>query len=715
VKIYAGSDHAGVALKARLAAHLRASGHQVIDLGTNDEAATDYPDWAARVAYAVRDDVAARGLPTRGLIVCGSGVGVTIVANKVPHIRAVDAWSVEVARVSRAHNDTNVLCLGARLLEEDEARAITGVWLETPFEGGRHARRAAKIGAIEAHQGAALSVDREIELLARDRVIERIWSRDPTVFTPDAEIREPVRKSILGRLGWLRAPEEMAAAVADLTQFAAEVRARGFRQALLMGMGGSSLCPEVLAQTFDARGGIPVRVLDSTDPAAVAEALHALDFDRTLFVVASKSGGTIEVAALESLFWQRALARRGFAEARSQFCAITDASTELHHRARHRYHRVFVNPSDIGGRYSALSLFGLVPAALLGLDLGRLLAVAGETAAACRQADGAENPGAQLGAFLGAQSKQGRDKLTLVLPPEIAALGGWIEQLVAESTGKNGRGIVPIDLEPLGPPAVYGDDRAFVVVDLAEAALPTDRRAIDELRLAGHPILELTLADRYALGAEFFRWEFATAVAGASLAVNPFDEPNVTEAKAATSRALETYWREGALPGPGATWSVENCQAVVDHLGSAGPGDYLAFCAFFQRSPARDRLLTELRRRCRDRWRVATTVGYGPRFLHSTGQLHKGGSNRGVFLQLTGDRDEDIEVPERGFSFGVLLDAQALGDLEALRQHHRRVGRLHLGAHIEAGLEQIVNSIPPVGANIPADLQPSQARKGLPS
>ena len=693
VKIYAGSDHAGVTLKAKLAADLRAWGHDVIDVGASDEAPTDYPDWAARVAFAVQHDASARGL-----IVCGSGVGVTIVANKVPGVRAVDAWSAEAAKVSRSHNDTNVLCLGARFLKEDEARTITGVWLETAFEGGRHARRVARISAIESQQGSALAVDRELELLARHRVIERIWSRDPTVFTPDAETREPVRKSILGRLGWLRAPEEMAAMVAEVEGFAAEVRARGFQQALLLGMGGSSLCPEVLAQSFGSAGGMPVRVLDSTDPAAVAAALGTVDLDRTLFVVASKSGGTIEVAAFESTFWDRALARRGFADARSQFCAITDGNTELHQRARHRYHRVFVNPSDIGGRYSALSLFGLVPAALLGLDLGRLLAAGRRAAAACRQEALADNPGALLGAFLGGLSKQGRDKLTLVLPAEIAALGGWIEQLVAESTGKNGRGVVPVDLEPLGPPAVYGDDRAFVVMHLQGAASPADRGDIEDLRLAGHPVLELNLGDRYELAGEFFRWEFATAVAGASLALNPFDEPNVTEAKEATSRALKAYWQDGTLPEPGATWSVNDVSAVVDHLGSVSPGEYLAFCAFFHRTPARDRLLHELRKRCRDRWRVATTVGYGPRFLHSTGQLHKGGPPSGVFLQLTADRKTDIEVPERGFSFGVLLDAQALGDLEALRQHRRRVGRLHLGTDIEGSLERIVESIPPPGA-----------------
>jgi RpiB/LacA/LacB family sugar-phosphate isomerase len=686
VKIYASCDHAGLTLKARLAAYLRERGHEVVDLGVNDEAPTDYPDWAARVAFAVRQDPGARGL-----VVCGSGVGVTIVANKVPGVRAVDAWSVDVARLSRSHNDTNVLCLGARFLDEQQARQIADAWLETTFEGGRHAVRVAKIGAIEAQSAAAGGVQRE--LLVRQRVVERIWARDPTVFTPEAETREPTRKSILTRLGWLQSPEEMGGRLEEVERFVADVRGRGFRQVVLLGMGGSSLCPEVLARTFGATRGLALAVLDSTDPAAVADVQSSIDAPHTLFVVASKSGGTIEVAAFESTFWAQALARAGLAPARQQFCAITDPSTELHHRARDRYHKVFLNPADIGGRYSALSMFGLVPAALLGLDVGKLLASGRAMAAACRQTAPADNPGLQLGAFLGGLNKQGRDKLTLVVGADLASLGAWIEQLVAESTGKLGRGVVPIDLEPLGPPEVYGDDRAFVLIDHAGGSPAADPAAVEALRAAGHPVFRITLADLYDLGGEFFRWEFATAVAGASLGVNPFDEPNVTEAKEATARALKTFWQQGALPDPGPGLRLDDRAALLGHLGGARPADYLAFCAFFQRTDVTDRLLQALRRSCRDRFRVATTVGYGPRFLHSTGQLHKGGPNTGVFLQLTADARSDQEVPERGFTFGVLRDAQALGDVEALRQHHRRVARVHLGADIQGGLDRLVEAV----------------------
>ena len=695
MKIYAGSDHAGWQLKAALAGELKQQGYEVIDVGTSSEEVTDYPDWAAPVARAVRDDAGARGL-----IICGSGVGVSIAANKVPGVRAVDAWNVEVAKVSRSHNDSNVLCLGARFVSPVEARNILSTWLATDFEGGRHEARLAKIAAMELAEGAAAGVRRERDLLARRRVTRRIWAHDPTVFVADAEVNEVARKSIGSRLGWLAAPDQMMDRLADVQAFAEDVRRRGFDKAVLLGMGGSSLCPEVLATTFASdkgasKGGLEVLVLDSTDPAAVAAVERRLDLGRTLFVVASKSGGTIEVASFESYFWKKLLTASGVEKARQQFCAITDENTELHHRARDRYHKTFVNPSDIGGRYSALSLFGLVPAALLGIDVRALLERGRAMATACRSDDQRENPGAALGAFMAGHAKAGRDKLTLLTSPEIAGLGAWVEQLVAESTGKLGRGVIPVDLEPLGPTGVYGDDRVFIVCHLAGGAPAASPAELAALRMAGHPVLELTLRDRLDLGAEFFRWEFATAVAGASLGINPFDELNVTEAKEATSRALKTFWSKGALPDAGPTLPLGDAAALKAHLSTLTPGDYLVLAAFFQRTPARDALLEQIRELCRDHWQVATTLGYGPRFLHSTGQLHKGGPPTGVFLQLTtrAPAEGDLEVPERGFSFGVLRDAQALGDLEALRHHRRRVARLELGTDVDAGLERLLASL----------------------
>ena len=693
VKIYAGSDHAGVGLKERLVPQLRDLGHEVIDLGAYDETPSDYPTWAAQVAWSVRGEPG-----SRGLLVCGSGVGVSIAANKVQGIRAVDAFTPDVARLSRTHNDTNVLCLGARFVDEGLAQTILAAWLESGFEGGRHALRVGKLRGIETQEGAAFAVRNEVERLAARGVPARIWGRDPRVFAAEADTNEGVRASILSRLGWLDAPETMRAHLGAVKAFVRETKERGIRHVVLLGMGGSSLCPEVLAKTLGPSvpgsptrpEGIPLLVLDSTDPAAVEAIEREIDLDHTLFLVSSKSGSTIEVAAFESHFWARVLSRRGLAEAGRQFCAVTDPNTELFHRASHRYGKVFVNPPDIGGRYSALSLFGLVPAALLGIDVDALLDNAATMATACRSDDCQRNPGVALGAFMAALAKQGRDKLTLLCSPEIRGFGAWIEQLVAESTGKLGRGVVPIDLEPLGEPSVYGDDRAFVVVRLEGGTAPASDQTLSALRLAGHPVFELALPSRLSLGAEFFRWEFATAVAGASLRINPFDEPNVTEAKEATSRAIKRYWKEGKLPQPEGVLTPAERDRWLSHLGQCTPGDYLAVCAFFAQTPKRDLLLEALRRACRDRLKVATTVGYGPRFLHSTGQLHKGGPNTGIFVQLTAAAPQDLPVPERGFSFGVLRDAQALGDLEALLAHKRRVVRVHLGGSVEDGIEQLL-------------------------
>jgi glucose-6-phosphate isomerase/ribose 5-phosphate isomerase RpiB len=727
LKIYAGSDHAGVKLKAKLTEHLRQQGLEVVDLGTNGELATDYPDWAARVARAVRDqngpgpgegkgESEGQGQgkkDVRGLLVCGSGIGVSIVANKFQGVRAVDAWNVESARMSRSHNDTNVLCLGARLLGEEEARDITDAWLATSFEGGRHLPRIAKVTGIEASEGAEFAARQEAWLLGRRQVVRRVWERDPTVFCPEAHEREPVRKEILNRLGWLSAPTAMEERLQELAAFAQDVRTRGFQSAVLLGMGGSSLCPEVLASTFGpTAGGLRLLVLDNTDPAAVAEVERAIDFDRTLFLVASKSGSTIEVASFENYFWGKALRRGGLDKARAQFCAVTDPATELYHRARDRYHKTFVNPRDIGGRYSALSLFGLVPAVLLGLDIRKLLAAGQAMATACTEEDPLRNPGAWLGAFMAGLGKQGRDKLTLVMSPEVAAFGAWIEQLVAESTGKQGKGIVPVDREPLGSPEVYDQDRVFVFVHLEGGRPAASPEQIQALRSAGHPVLELHLASAYDLGAEFFRWEFATAVAGASLGINPFDEPNVTKAKEATARAIKTFWETGQLPEAGPTLRPDDAEALQRHLASLHPGDYLALCAFFHRTDARDAGLQAIRRACRDHFAVATTLGYGPRFLHSTGQLHKGGPNTGVFLQLvTTATEPDLPVPERGFSFGTLRDAQALGDLEALRSHNRRVVRVQLGRDVEGGLRQLEAALgnKPSPSQLPLTTRPKEA------
>ncbi|HLK93270.1 MAG TPA: bifunctional transaldolase/phosoglucose isomerase [Polyangia bacterium] len=566
------------------------------------------------------------------------------------------------------------------------------------------ARRAAILEAASGRQKATLpealrlATDAEIARLAGEKALERIWKSDPTVFSKDPAHE----KSIKSRLGWLREPASMQSNVEKLREleaFAAEVAGAGFTDAVLLGMGGSSLCPEVLGLTWPSQpGALKLHVLDNTDPAAVAEVDRAIAGKKALFIVASKSGGTIEIQSFERHFWQKTLEQNNgdVAKTGAAFVAITDPATRLGQLAEEKkYRKTFVNAADIGGRYSALSYFGLVPAALLRAPLAGMLETAVTFAAASSAAVPVEeSPGVRLGAMLGAACKAGRDKLTFVISPEIASLGSWIEQLVAESTGKEGKGIVPIDGEPLGAPEVYGSDRLFAYLRFGGGDAKQDA-AVAALEAAGHPVIRIAVDTREALGRELFRWEMATAVAGATLGVNPFDEPNVTEAKLATGALLTTFGTEGKLPAPDAeaACQVTDLDRIAAHLASAGPGDYLAFCAYFLRTPARDAALARLRVACRDRAKNATTVGYGPRFLHSTGQLHKGGPNTGVFIQLTSDATADLPIPGESYSFATLRNAQSLGDLQVLRRRGRRALRVQLGADADAGLKALAEAM----------------------
>jgi transaldolase/glucose-6-phosphate isomerase len=566
--------------------------------------------------------------------------------------------------------------------------------------GAVTARRAALLEQAAGRQRAALpaalaaAVDAEVLRLSAAQATKRLWDGDAALWA-SGPLHE---KSIKSRLGWLRAPALMRAKLPELAAFVAEVRAAGFTDVVLLGMGGSSLAPEVLAQTRDPqRPGLRLHVLDSTDPAAVAAVDAAISDGgkRTLFIVASKSGGTIEIKAFERHFWQKALAQSGgdVARAGASFVAITDPATRLGQQAEEKkYRRVFINQADIGGRYSALSYFGLVPGALVGADVDGLVGKAAEMAAASAASVPApEQAALRLGAILGVAAKTGRDKLTLIVSPEIASFGSWIEQLVAASTGKDGKGVVPVDLEPVGAPSAYGDDRLFVYVRFGQGDA-AQSRAVGELEKAGHPVVYLQLEDRAALGREIFRWEVATAVAGAVLGVNPFDEPNVTEAKLATSALLES----GKLPQPEDVCGPDEVEKIGAHLAAASPADYVAVCAYFARTDARDALLTRLRLAVRARAGHATTLGYGPRFLHSTGQLHKGGANNGVFLQLTADAAHDLPVPGEGYSFATLRNAQALGDLQILRRRGRRALRINvnqMGGDIDAGLAALVEAL----------------------
>jgi transaldolase/glucose-6-phosphate isomerase len=563
------------------------------------------------------------------------------------------------------------------------------------------ARRAAIIESTSGRQKTALpealrlATDAEIARLAGEKALERIWKADPTVFSKDPAHE----KSIKSRLGWLREPAAMQSKIAELEAFADEVSKAGFTDAVLLGMGGSSLCPEVLGLTWPSQpGALRLHVLDNTDPAAVAEVDKAIAGKKALFLVASKSGGTIEIQSFEHHFWQKTLeANKGdVAKTGAAFVAITDPATRLGQLAEEKkYRKTFVNAADIGGRYSALSYFGLVPAALLRAPLGGMLEAAVSFAAASSAAVPVEeSPGVRLGAALGAACKAGRDKLTFVMSPEIASLGSWIEQLIAESTGKEGKGIVPIDGEPLGAPEAYGNDRLFAYLRFGTGDAKQDA-AVAALEAAGHPVIRIAVDTREALGREFFRWEMATATAGATLGVNPFDEPNVTEAKLATGALLTTFANDGKLPAPEpeAACGVTDLDRIAAHIASAGPGDYLAFCAYFLRTPARDAALARLRVACRDRSKNATTVGYGPRFLHSTGQLHKGGPNTGVFVQLTSDATADLPIPGEGYTFATLRNAQSLGDLQVLRRRGRRALRVQLGADADAGLKTLADAM----------------------
>ncbi|MFL5403968.1 MAG: bifunctional transaldolase/phosoglucose isomerase [Gemmatimonadales bacterium] len=509
------------------------------------------------------------------------------------------------------------------------------------------------------------AVARGLEAIDAAQLPKRIWARDPTVWKEDPDTPE-----IRDRLGWLTVGETMAQQAKSLKAFSDEARAE-FSRVVLCGMGGSSLAPEVLWRTFGAAPGYPsLHVLDSTDPRAVRQADQGGDLAKTLFIISSKSGTTQESDSFFRYFWERTGGRS------SQFVAITDPGTPLEQLARERgFRRAFTNPPDIGGRYSALSFFGLVPAALIGVEVETLLHRAHRMAEACAAwVPVPENPGAWLGAVLGEGALAGRDKATFVLSPGIASFGLWAEQLIAESTGKEGKGILPVAGEPLGTPGVYGEDRVFVSMALGGEADTESQSRLAALERAGHPVVRLTLEDRYDVGQELFRWEFATAVAGAVLGINPFDQPNVAESKANTKAVLAKH----SAPSPAAS-----AAEVKSFLAGIKPGEYLAIMAYLPPTPENDRRLAAIRLRLRDRLKVATTLGYGPRFLHSTGQLHKGGRPVGHFLQIVDRVQDDLPIPGEPFGFGELEAAQAEGDLVALRARGRPAIRVDNLAPLE--------------------------------
>jgi transaldolase/glucose-6-phosphate isomerase len=548
------------------------------------------------------------------------------------------------------------------------------------------------------HEG---SVRVTLEEATRANVIGRIWSRDASLWKNEEAHQKIIRNS----LGWLTVPTEMLAAVAELRSFAESVSASGeFQYVMVCGMGGSSLCPEVLRQTFGRREGFPeLLVLDSTDPDAVNDFRNQIDIGRCLFVIASKSGTTTEPIVFHR-YWYNEVAKQS-AEPGKSFVTITDPGSQMADTAAAEdFRRIFLNQPDIGGRYSALSYFGMVPAAVMGLDIEKLLRGAERMAEACGpRVQANENPGAVLGAVMAECALAGRDKLTIVTDQKLSALGLWIEQLIAESTGKEGKGIVPVVGEPLGPVSAYGNDRLFVSISVG-AQDDENRAKLKTLEAAGHPVVYRSLSDVDELGAEFFLWEMGTAFAGWRLRINPFDQPNVQESKDATKALLDKYAREGKLPeqtplasdeqlsvyagkvAGAAPGSISVREALRAHCAKIEAGDYVALLAYVEETPQIEAAMQTVRATVRDATGCATTTGYGPRFLHSTGQLHKGGPDSGVFIQMTAPDKVDLEVPGAPYTFGILKQAQALGDFQSLLAHGRRAIRVDLGADPVAGL-----------------------------
>ena len=556
------------------------------------------------------------------------------------------------------------------------------------------------------------AVQEGLEKLQNQDFARRLWEHDPSLWKAEPEHQRIIKNA----LGWLSAPELMRSQVDSLLQFVEGVRAEGYTHAVVLGMGGSSLCPDVCRATFGtASGYLELQVLDSTVPASIAQVEKSLDLQKTLFLVSSKSGGTVEPLSFFAYFFHLLEKAKG-ARAGENFVAVTDPGTALEKMAREKgFRRVFHGQPDIGGRYSALSNFGMVPAALEGADVRELLDRAAQMVSACAgSVPLEENPGVTLGVLLAEAARRGRNKLTFVMSPSIYTFADWVEQLLAESTGKEGKGFVPVVREFINAPESYGNDRVFIHISLAAEMNPTVQKRLEVLEAAGHPVVRFELADAYDLGAEFFRWEIATATAGMLLGINPFDQPNVQESKDNTNRLLGQYRSEGKLAEEAPIAEYEGlkiscppalyarfqeklrvqdgmtpAELVGAFLGEAKVGSYVALLPYLESSSGHKAAIQVLRLAIRDGLRLTTTVGYGPRYLHSTGQLHKGGAANGLFVLITADDRQDLPVPGQPYTFSILKQAQALGDYQALASRGRPVLRFHLGTAIQAGLDKL--------------------------
>jgi transaldolase / glucose-6-phosphate isomerase len=538
----------------------------------------------------------------------------------------------------------------------------------------------------------------------------RLWRGDPSLWTGDDEDKW---------VGWLPIVEDQLAHLKQLNDAATDAAKAGFTHALLLGMGGSSLCPEVLKITYGRQPGHPeLHVLDSTDPAQIKSIESQIDLAKTLCIVASKSGSTLEPNIFKQYFFDRMQQVVGKDKAGDHFVAITDPGSKMQQVAeRDQFRKIFFGVASIGGRYSALSNFGMVPASIMGLDLSKFLQRTNEMVQACKpEVPADQNPGAVLGAILGTLGNLGRNKVTIITSPGIHDLGAWLEQLIAESTGKIGKGLIPVDREALGAPEVYGNDRVFIHLRLADEPDMAQKQKLDALRTAGHPVVEIELADTYDLGQEFFRWEIATAVAGSILKINPFNQPDVEASKIVTRQLTEAYEKSGKLPEESPIFDDGAIKLFTDernaanlnklagtdrsltgflraHLSQFNPGDYMALLGFIEMNGAHEESLQAMRHAVRDRKHVATCLGFGPRFLHSTGQAYKGGPNTGVFLQITCDDANDLPVPGQKYTFGTVKAAQARGDFQVLADRKRRALRVHLPKDVEARLENLGRAV----------------------
>jgi transaldolase / glucose-6-phosphate isomerase len=539
--------------------------------------------------------------------------------------------------------------------------------------------------------------------------VRRLWTHDASLWTSADENKW---------LGWLDIVNEQQRGVDRFESLEKEVAREGFAHVMLLGMGGSSLCPEVMEKTFGQQTGSPeLHVLDSTDPAQIKSRESEIDLDKTLFIVSSKSGSTLEPNIFKQYFFERVRQRIGEREAGKRFVAITDPGSKMQQVAQADHFRhVFFGLPSIGGRYSAFSDFGMIPAAAMGVDVRKFLDRTGQMVDACGGGIPADdNPGVILGAILGIAHNLGRDKVTIVAAPAIYDLGAWLEQLIAESTGKIGRGLIPVDRESTGPPDVYQQDRVFAYLRYEPNPDQTQDAAIAAIESAGHPVVRISISDVYDLGQEFFRWEIATAVAGSIIGINPFDQPDVEASKVATRKLTEAYEQTGSLPSETPIFEEDgvklfadekNAAALADsaddrslggylraHLDRLKDGDYFALLAYVEMNDAHEKILQSARHAVRDRKRVATCLGFGPRFLHSTGQAYKGGPNTGVFLQVTCDDAADLPVPEQKYTFGIVKAAQARGDYEVLAERGRRALRVHLGADVNEELQKLKATI----------------------